>query len=245
MSNNNVAIWQKHEAEKRSLYKRNIIQGCFVALGLVSLPFIILFVLLLSSTSYAQGIIGVNLDGTAIYAPAGSNSIYIEQVGSYNSITVNQDGTGHAAVITVGLTSAVDNTTVAIDQKDSGAKTATVNIPGGFNNSVNILQQGAGNHTAAITNLNGIGNSVTINQGGAGKHTMEIVGVAGTQNNGNTITALQTGGVGTDKTFNLWLNGWNTNVTIEQTNPTASGQAGMNISCGNSCGTAPWTYISR
>jgi hypothetical protein len=183
--------------------------------------------------------------GQVVSASSTSNSIYIEQVGSYNSVTVNQDGTGHAATVTMGLVSAVDNTTVAIDQKDSGAKTATVNIPGGFNNSVSILQQGAGNHTASITNLNGIGNSVTINQGGAGKHSLEIVGVAGSQNNGNTITALQTGGVGTDKTFNLWLNGWNTNVTIEQTNPTTAGQAGMNISCGNSCGTQPWSYISR
>jgi Curlin associated repeat len=205
----------------------------------------LLYIFLVPTNAHAQGIIGVNLDGTAIYAPAGSNSIYIEQVGSYNSVTVNQDGTGHAAVITMGLTSAVDNTTVAIDQKDSGAKRATVDIPGGFNNSVSITQQGAGNHTASITNLNGIANSVTINQGGAGKHTMEIVGVAGTQNNSNTINTLQTGGVGADKTFNLWLNGWGTNVTVEQTNPTASGQAGMNISCGNSCGTAPWTYISR
>ena len=181
---------------------------------------------------------------TNIYAQ-NQNTIYIEQIGSYNSVTVNQDGSGHAATVTMGVTSSVDNTTVAIDQKDSGAKTATVNIPGGFNNSVNILQQGAGNLIAAITNLNGIANNITINQGGAGNHTMEIAGAAGSQNNGNTITATQTGGVGTDKTFNLGLNGWNTNVTIEQTNPTTPGQASMNITCGNSCGTQPWSYISR
>ena len=178
-------------------------------------------------------------------AYAADNTITIDQIGSYNSVTVNQDGYGHSAKIFMGSASAVDNTTVAIDQKDSGAKTAKVDIPGGFNNSVSILQQGAGNHTASIANLNGIANSVTINQGGAGKHSLEILGTAGTQNNGNTITALQTGGVGTDKTFNLWLNGWNTNVTIEQTNPTTAGQAGMNIMCGNSCGTTPWSYISR
>jgi len=181
---------------------------------------------------------------SSIYAQT-QNSIYIEQIGSYNSVTVLQDGTGHSATVTIGLTSAVDNTVVAIDQKDSGAKTATVDIPGGVNNSVNILQQGAGNHTAAITNLNGIGNNITINQGGAGNHTMEIVGVAGSQNNGNTINTLQTGGVGADKTFNLTLNGWNTNVTVEQTNPTTANQSSMNITCGNSCGTAPWSYISR
>jgi hypothetical protein len=196
---------------------------------------------LLSGNMYAQNQVIV---GPGQASPI-TNTIYIEQIGSYNSITVNQDGLGHAATVTMGLTSAVDNTTVAIDQKDSGAKTATVNIPGGINNSVSILQQGAGNHTASITNLNGIANNVTINQGGAGKHTLEIVGAAGSQNNGNTITALQTGGVGADKTFNLTLNGWNTNVNIEQTNPTTAGQSSMNISCGNSCGTQPWVYISR
>jgi Curlin associated repeat len=216
--------------------------GFVIGLVIVWLLSVIFFI---SGQAHAQGMIGMNALGMAVPISTSTNSIYIEQVGSYNSVTVNQDGTGHAAVVTMGLTSAVDNTAVAIDQKDSGAKTATVNIPGGFNNSVSILQQGTGNHTASITNLNGIANSVTINQGGAGKHTMEIVGVAGTQNNGNTITALQTGGVGTDKTFNLWLNGWNTNVTIEQTNPTTAGQGGMNISCGNSCGTQPWSYISR
>jgi hypothetical protein len=181
---------------------------------------------------------------TNIYAQ-NQNTIYIEQIGSYNSVTVAQDGSGHSATVTMGLSSAVDNTVVAIDQKDSGAKTATVNIPGGFNNSVSILQQGAGNHTAAITNLNGIANNITINQGGAGNHTMEIVGAAGSQNNGNTINTLQTGGVGADKTFNLGLSGWNTNVTIEQTNPTTANQSSMNITCGNSCGTTPWSYISR
>jgi hypothetical protein len=186
----------------------------------------------------------VALLSTNIYAQT-QNSIYIEQIGSYNSVTVLQDGTGHSATVTMGLTSNVDNTTVAIDQKDSGAKTATINIPGGFNNSVGILQQGAGNHTAAITNLNGIGNSITINQDGAGKHTLEIVGAAGSQNNGHTITATQTGGVGADKIFNLGLNGWNTTVTIEQSNPTTANQSSMNITCGNSCGTQPWTYISR
>ena len=199
---------------------------------------------LLSTTIYAQNQINLG-PGIAVPVTSTTNTIYIDQIGSYNSITVNQDGLGHTASITMGSSSGVDNTTVAIDQKDSGAKTATVNISGGINNSVDILQQGAGNHTASITNLNGIANSVTINQSGAGKHTLEIVGAAGSQNNGNTITALQTGGVGTDKTFNLGLNGWNTNVTIEQTNPTTPGQASMNITCGNSCGTQPWSYISR
>jgi hypothetical protein len=203
--------------------------------------YLLVIAALLSTNIYAQN----QVPGQAVPVTSTTNTIYIEQIGSYNSVTVNQDGTGHTATVTMGLTSSVDNTTIVIDQKDSGAKTATVNIPGGFNNSVDILQQGAGNHTASITNLNGIANSITINQNGAGNHTMEIVGAAGSQNNGNTITATQTGGVGADKTFNLGLSGWNTNVTIEQTNPTTANQSSMNITCGNSCGTQPWSYISR
>jgi hypothetical protein len=202
----------------------------------------LIMVALLSTNIYAQNQIVV---GPGNLASPTTNTIYIDQIGSYNSITVNQDGLGHAVSITMGSSSGVDNTTVAIDQRDSGAKTATVNITGGINNGVDILQQGAGNHTTSITNLNGIANSITINQGGAGNHTIGIVGAAGAQNNGNTITATQSGGVGADKTFNLGLNGWNTNVSIEQTNPTAPGQASMNITCGNSCGTQPWSYISR
>ena len=206
--------------------------------------YLLIIAALLSANIYAQNQIVIG-PGVAVPVTSTTNTIYIEQIGSYNSVTVNQDGSGHIATVTMGLTSNVDNTTVAIDQKDSGPKQATVDIPGGFNNSVGVLQQGTGNHTAAITNLNGIANSITINQNGAGNHTIGIVGAAGSQNNGNTITATQSGGVGADKTFNLGLNGWNTNVTIEQTNPTTANQSSMNISCGNSCGTQPWSYISR
>ena len=55
------------------------------------------------------------------------NTIYVEQVGSYNSVTVNQDGQGHSAKIFMGSVSAVDNTTVTIDQRTG------TNPPGGLN----------------------------------------------------------------------------------------------------------------
>jgi hypothetical protein len=132
----------------------------------------------------------------------------------------------------------------ATDSLDSGSIISDLTRPSAATAPTTLFRQG-GRPSSSITNLNGIANNITINQGGAGKHTLEIIGAAGSQNNGNNITATQTGGVGADKTFNLGLNGWNTNVTIEQTNPTTAGQASMNISCGNSCGTQPWSYISR
>ena len=214
-------------------------------LGL-SIAWLLCYIFLATANAHAQGIIGVNLDGTAIYAPTGSNSIYIDQIGSYNSTTVVQDGSGHSVSIVTGKTSAVDNNYVSITQQGTGAKSISIENPSGYNNSITSFQDGAGNHTAAIQNLNGAGNGFNISQTGAGAHSFTATGGQGTTNNGLTVTATQSGGAGAEKTFNLWLNGSNNaTVQIEQTNPTASGQAGMNISCGNSCGTAPWSYISR
>jgi hypothetical protein len=175
-----------------------------------------------------------------------SNTIYIEQIGSYNSTTVVQDGVGHSVSIVTGKTSAVDNTTISVTQQGTGAKSISIENPSGYNNSVTSFQDGAGNHTAAIQNLNGAGNGFNISQTGAGAHSFTATGGQGTVNNGLNVTATQSGGVGAEKTFNLWLNGsTNATVQVEQTNPTTAGQAGMNISCGTSCGTQPWSYISR
>jgi hypothetical protein len=213
--------------------------------GLVIL-WTLVYIFLAPAKAHAQGIIGINVDGTAILAPTGSNSIYIDQIGSYNSTTVVQDGSGHSVSIVTGKTGAVDNNYVNITQQGTGAKSISIENPSGYNNSITTLQDGAGNHTAAIQNLNGAGNGFNISQTGAGTHSFTATGGQGTTNNGLTVTATQSGGVGAEKTFNLWLNGSNNaTVQIEQTNPNASGQAGMNISCGNSCGTTPWSYISR
>ena len=175
-----------------------------------------------------------------------ANIVYVDQVGSYNTTIISQDGVGHYASVITGKVSAVDNNYVNITQQGSGAKSVSIENPSGYNNSVTTFQDGTGNHTAAIQNLNGAGNGFNISQTGAGNHNFTAVGGQGTTNNGLNVTATQSGGVGADKTFNLYLNGSsNVNVQIEQSNPNNAGQAGMAISCGNSCGTQPWSYISR
>jgi hypothetical protein len=194
-----------------------------------------------SSKSHAQTIVGSRADGTAIYAPITGNVLYIDQVGTGNTTTVSQDGTGHSAVITAGgATGTVDYSTFSILQQGA-TKTATIDFKSGISNMITIQQDGTGNHTAAIQNMIGSGNNISVTQQGAGNHTLNVTNPWNATNNGNTVTATQSGGVGADKTFNLYFSGaTGAGVTINQTNPTQPDQAGMNIQC-NPCGSG-WSY---
>jgi hypothetical protein len=173
---------------------------------------------------------------------AADSSVNITQVGSNNVINIEQYNAAHNASINLGASSAVDNTNVSIVQRDSGVKTATVEIRSGINNGVNILQQGAGTHTSSVQNLSGSGNNINIDQNGIGNHEFNIVTGTGTINNGNTINATQTGGAGADKSFQVNLNGaTGATVTVQQTNPSQANQGSMNIQCSAGCGA--WSYI--
>ena len=175
-------------------------------------------------------------------AYAGDNTINIDQVGDNNSITITQDGTDHTATVELGKTTVGSGNTVTIEQRDA-AKTAVVEIKTGINNGVNILQQGAGNHVAALQNFIGSGNNIAIDQSGAGNHTFTVSNTSSNTNNGNTVTATQSGGSGADKTFNLLLNGaLGAGVNVTQTNPTQANQGSMSIQC-NPCGS--YSYIRQ
>jgi microcompartment protein CcmK/EutM len=171
---------------------------------------------------------------------AADNTIIIDQIGSGNTTTIVQDGSGNTASVTAGSTSAVDYNVFAITQQGNN-KTASIELKSGINNTFNIQQDGTGNHNASIQNMIGSGNNVTVTQQGAGNHSLTVTNPNNATNNGNTVTATQTGGVGADKTFNLYFNGaTGAGVTINQTNPTTPDQAGMNIQC-NPCGSG-WSY---
>ena len=179
------------------------------------------------------------------YAWSADNKIIVDQIGSNNTIVIEQVGKGHQATVNMGSATDVDNVTLTILQQGTGAKTSTVTIPSGINNSVNIQQDGAGNHIASIQNLNGSGNSVTVNQSGAGKHELNVIGGAGVTTTGTTVSGVQSGGVGSDKWFNVWLNGSvGATVNVVQDNPTTPEQASMNIQClSGTCGT--FSYIKH
>ena len=169
------------------------------------------------------------------------NQIMIDQIGSYNTVVVMQDGTTQSAKISLGKDSAVDNTYINITQQGTGNKSAGVEIPSGYNNSVIMFQDGSGNHAASIQNLNGAANNINFSQTGAGNHSMTVTGGAGTTNSGNTITTEQSGGVGADKSFQLNLNGSSgATVNVQQTNPTAPNTGSMTIQC-ITCGTYNYT----
>jgi len=172
---------------------------------------------------------------------AADNSIIIEQIGSNNTIVIAQSGSNHYAKVTLGKDSPVDNTTVSIDQKDTGPKFTSVRIDSGINNGVNILQQCSCSQSS-IMNLTGSGNNINVDQNGAGSHAFNIVNGTGTINSGNTINATQNGGAGADKLFQLNLNGTvGATVNVQQTNATQANQGSMNIQCSSSCGT--WSYV--
>ena len=175
---------------------------------------------------------------------AADNSITVDQVGNNSTIVIEQIGKGHSATVNVGAQSDVDNLTLTILQQGTGAKTAAVAIPSGINNSVNIQQDGSGNHVAGIQNLNGSGNSVTVNQSGAGKHEFNVVGGTGASTSGTTVSGNQSGGVGAEKWFNVWLNGsTGATVNVVQDGNTVD-QASMNIQClSGTCGT--FSYIKH
>jgi hypothetical protein len=169
------------------------------------------------------------------------NQIMIDQIGSYNTVVVTQDGTTQSAKMALGKDSAVDNTYVNITQQGTGNKSAGVEITGGYNNSVIMFQDGSGNQYSSIRNLNGAANNINFSQTGAGNHSMTVTGGAGTTNNANSITAEQSGGVGADKSFQLNLNGTNgATVNVQQTIPTTSNSGSMTIQC-VTCGTYNYT----
>ena len=172
-----------------------------------------------------------------------SNLVYVDQIGNNNTVIIGQDGLAHTATVTLGKDSPVDNTYVNITQQGTGAKTAGVDIPGGYNNSVVLFQDGSGNHTAAIQNLNGAANNMNFSQTGAGTHSISVTGAPGTTNSGDTITATQAGGAGADKSFQLNLNGTaGATVNVQQTNPTTPNTGSMTIQC-VTCGT--YNYIRQ
>ena len=177
-------------------------------------------------------------------AIAAVNSITVDQIGDGNNIHIEQVGTGHTAKVNLGAGSNVDYTTLTIMQQGTGAKTAEIEIKSGIANATGIVQDGAGNHTASIKNLIGNGNTVNITQSGAGKHEFNVVGGTGASTSGTTVSGNQSGGVGAEKWFNVWLNGsTGATVNVVQDGNTVD-QASMNIQClSGTCGT--FSYIKH
>lgn len=164
------------------------------------------------------------------------NSVTIEQIGNNNTTVVTQEGVGNSATIITGKTSDVDGTYISILQQGNN-KSASVEIKSGINNTVYFVQQDAGNHMASIQNLNGSSNSISLTQQGSGNHEFNIIGAAGVTNSNNSITASQTGDTGSEKWFNLYMNGSQGATVNVQQGGTGQNQSSMNVQCApGTCG---------
>jgi hypothetical protein len=115
-----------------------------------------------------------NIKAQTMFVSPTTNSIYIDQVGDNNNITVSQDGVGHSAVITTGANANVDYATLSIIQQGTGAKIAGIDIKAGINNTASIQQDGSGNHTANIQILSGNGNIASVTQTGNANHIVDL-----------------------------------------------------------------------
>lgn len=135
------------------------------------------------------------------------NTVYIDQIGNNNTITVDQT---------------------------TQSKSTTITTKGDWN-EFTVNQQGTGNHSSSITQTHTMSsnnnNIFSVDQRGQGNHTANILMNNATANNSNNASILQNGDTGANKTFNLTLNGSGIGVTVTQNNLTVPDVGSMTITC--------------
>jgi hypothetical protein len=182
----------------------------------------------------------------------GRNSIYIDNIGNYNSYTIEQKSDFNA-VRGINRTSAMSVNgsfnNFNINQGTAGSlagqnlaeiavigannalnltqthdrKYTEINI-NGSNNSLNLTQSDPGQKSAFI-NVTSNSNTLTISQSGSGNHFVDV----SVPNGNSNVNITQSGAA--QKMFSLTLNNSNIGVTVVQDSPTATDSAAMSISC--------------
>lgn len=209
-----------------------IVVGMILICSLQVLPFLFF-------PKPAQAQVPQYIQGTTVPIVTG-NVVFIDQIGAGNTTNITQEGQGHSATITTGTTISTVDYNVFTVMQQGAPKAALIDVKAGLGNTFSIQQDGTGNHNASIQNFIGGGNQMTIAQSGGGNHSFSVTNPNNATNNANIVNATQSGGIGSDKTFNLQFNGaMGATVNVVQTNPTTPDQAGFNIQC-NPCG--GWSY---
>ena len=152
--------------------------------------------------------------------------VYIEQIGSNNSITVNQSGTRNNYAEYTGNG---NSNSVTINQSGNISTQANYIDLGitGSNNSVNLTQQSTGGGKGIFAAVNDNSNSITVQQKDSGSHYLDL-GVSG----GNkTVNITQQGSASHMASINL--GGLTTGLTLTQ-----SGSTQQFYSITHSCATA-------
>ena len=181
-----------------------------------------------------------------------NNNIYIDNIGNYTSVTIEQHGyynsvrgingaqyayiNGNNNTLTVkqgGLATPSNNNlvelsligannTLDINQKQNNKYIET--SINGNSNILNVTQHGA-NSKSAFVSLSSSSNTINLTQQGTGNHFVDITSPFG----GANVSITQDGSA--QKLFSLILNSSNVGVTIIQNNPTTSDSAAMSITC--------------
>jgi hypothetical protein len=154
------------------------------------------------------------------------SKVSIEQIGTSNTITVNQTGTednlvqytGNGSFNTVTVTQSGTNATVA--------NYAEVNVTGN-SNTVNLTQQSTGGTKSAFITVNNNNNSITAQQKDSGSHYLNLSVSGGNK----TVDVLQQGSA--NHMANISLSGNQTGLNLTQ-----SGSVQQFYSIQHTCSTA-------
>jgi hypothetical protein len=166
---------------------------------------------------------------------SGDSQVYIEQIGNFNDVNVNQQGTKNNYVKYSGVGNSND---VNINQSGNASTTSnyidlTIN---GSNNSANITQQSTGGAKGAFVNINNNNNNVTLQQKDNGNHYSEINVIGGNK----TIGITQQGSAA--HMSNVTLSGNPSSLSLTQSGTTQQFYS-INNNCATSGGCAAITVI--
>ena len=179
-----------------------------------------------SSAAFSVNATHQNKINTFVNRTPQDSKVSIEQIGSSNTITVNQTGTednsvqytGNGSFNTVTVTQSGTNATVA-----NYAEVAVT----GNSNTVNLTQQSTGGTKSAFITVNDNNNVITAQQKDSGSHYLNLTVSGGNK----TVDVLQQGSA--NHMANVSLSGNQTGLNLTQ-----SGSAQQFYSINHTCSTA-------
>jgi hypothetical protein len=153
--------------------------------------------------------------------------VYVEQIGNYNTVTVNQVGTVNNYAKSVG---SGDNNTVDINQSatNSTASNYVELSVMGNNNVVDINQQSTGGSKSAFVTVNDNDNNILVLQQDEGSHYVDISVSGGNK----TVNVTQTGSA--NHHASIQLTGASTELELTQSGDTQQHYS-IEHNCASSC----------
>ena len=154
---------------------------------------------------------------------AQQNSVYIEQVGSSNTISIEQSESpnNYAKYMSTGGFNAT--TITQVGTMDTVLNRLQVTLNGSFNNT-SLLQQSTGGSKNIYTSISDNSNSLIVQQKDSGNHFTEIYLTGGNK----TVDVLQQGSAG--HSASVTLSGYSTGASVNQYGITSQAFS-LNFNC--------------